>query len=146
MRKSKSPVLRQGGSAVGVLCLALSLGTSTAWAGTGATGSTEALAYDAIVYTDNDSAVASVSRWAGWELAVCDEARDGMRARAELINLSTGKKIAAVEDASGSADDYCGEGNAYPAPFAGQRLQLKVWVQDGAGGIPRFDNQVTFTA
>ncbi len=103
------------------------------------------IAYDAVVYTTNDSAVASVDRWNAWELEVCDESADGMQARTELRNLTTGQVVATAEDANGAANDDCGIDYAYPTPCFGERLRVTVWVQDGGNGTPRYRAYADFT-
>ncbi|MER6914809.1 hypothetical protein ABT354_24305 [Streptomyces sp. NPDC000594] len=90
--------------------------------------------YDAIVYTSNDSGVLTFERFAGSRWKVCDLSADGMRAVAEVRDTSSGGLLLRIQDASGSAGSRCGEGHIYPPPYSGQRLSLKVWVQNGANG------------
>ncbi|MET8282418.1 hypothetical protein [Micromonospora sp. NPDC005174] len=71
-------------------------------------------------------------------MSVCDDAKDGYRARAEMRNLTTGRVIATAEDANGSFN-ACDDGNhAYPTPKLSDTVRVTVWVQDGTTGSRRY--------
>ncbi|MGC4770540.1 hypothetical protein ACLQ25_16395 [Micromonospora sp. DT44] len=114
----------------------LPVGATAAQAGTAA-ARTAAL-YDIVVETTNGSATAYLEVYNAWELSVCDDAKDGYRARAEMRNLTTGKVIATAEDANGSFN-ACDESNhAYPTPKLSDHVRVTVWVQDGTTGGRRY--------
>ncbi|MEU7929181.1 hypothetical protein [Micromonospora sp. NPDC049801] len=114
----------------------LPVGATAAQAGTAA-ARTAAL-YEIAVETTNDSATAYLEVYNAWELSVCDDKKDGYRARAEMRNLTTGKVIATAEDADGF-NDTCDEGNhAYPTPKLSDTVRVTVWVQDGTTGSRRY--------
>ncbi|MEV0729253.1 hypothetical protein [Polymorphospora sp. NPDC050346] len=126
------------GAVVLATIMLLTVGATAAYANPAKAGSTAALMFEVVVETTNDSAEAFLSVYNAWELSVCDNAKDGMRARAELRNLTTGRVIATAEDANGSFNT-CDEGNhAYPTPELNDTVRVTVWVQDGASGSRRY--------
>jgi hypothetical protein len=114
----------------------LPVGANAAQAGTTSAARTAAL-YEIVVETTNGSATAYLDVYNAWELSVCDDAKDGYRAKAEMKNLTTGQIIARAEDANGSFN-ACDEGNhAYPTPKSNDTVRVTVWVQDGTSGSRR---------
>ncbi|MEU4337516.1 hypothetical protein AB0F59_23175 [Micromonospora lupini] len=92
--------------------------------------------YEIVVETTNGSATAYLDVYNAWELSVCDDAKDGYRAKAEMKNLTTGRIIARAEAAGGVGT--CDKNNyAYPTPSVNDTVRVTVWVQDGTNGSRR---------
>lgn len=97
--------------------------------------------YDYCLSTTNGSATLYLEKLAGGAWDVCDDASDGMRAKAtvtyngQTLNLQT---------ASGFGS--CGNSqNLHPTPASGARISVRVWVQDGANGAARYARSGTYT-
>ncbi|MEU0550282.1 hypothetical protein [Micromonospora sp. NPDC005979] len=113
----------------------LPVGATAAQAGNAA-ARTAAL-YEIVVETTNGSATAYLDVYNAWELSVCDDAKDGYRAKAEMKIVRTGQIIAKAEAASGV--NTCDGGNyAYPTPSVNDTVRVTVWVQDGTTGSRRY--------
>jgi hypothetical protein len=126
------------GAVVLATLLLLTMGATNAYASPAKAASGATLMYEVVVGTTNGSAEAFLDVYNGWELSVCDNAKDGKRARAELRNLTTGTVIATAEDANGSFN-ACDEGNhAYPTPNLSDTVRVTVWVQNGTSGSREF--------
>ncbi|GHF33304.1 hypothetical protein GCM10018772_68660 [Streptomyces fumanus] len=98
-------------------------------------------AFDYVLSTTNGSASVYVNRDSGGGWQVCDDDSDGMRAIAE-VRYST--QVLRLQTTSGygscSSEQYL-----YPRPVYGAKISVKVWVQDGANGTPRYPNSGTYT-
>ncbi|MFG1883168.1 hypothetical protein [Micromonospora sp. NPDC049102] len=114
----------------------LPVGATAAQAATTSADRTTAL-YEIVVETTNSSATAYLEVYNGWALSVCDDAKDGFRARAEMRNLTTNQVIARAEDANGSFNTCSADAHAYPTPKLSDTVQVSVWVQDGASSTTR---------
>ncbi|MFI5928912.1 hypothetical protein ACIA3K_23480 [Micromonospora sp. NPDC051543] len=115
------------------MLMLLPVGATAAQAGTAA-ARTAAL-YEIVVGTTNGSATAYLSVYNAWDLSVCDDAKDGYRAKAEMKIVRTGQIIARAEAASGV--NTCDGGN-YANPTPNEKVRVTVWVQDGANGSRKF--------
>lgn len=97
--------------------------------------------YEVCLGTTNGSATLYLNKYGGGAWFVCDDDADGMRAKAtvryngQTLNLQTT-----------SGEGSCsGSQNLHPTPASGARISLRVWVQDGASGTPRYERTSTYT-
>ncbi|MFF7652810.1 hypothetical protein ACFZCY_23820 [Streptomyces sp. NPDC007983] len=102
---------------------------------------TSACGYDVCLSTTNNSATLYLDRWAGAEWQVCDDASDGMRAKAtvsyagQTLNLQTTGGYGACSSSQ----------SFYPSPSSGDVISYRVWVQDGANGSARYARSGSYT-
>ncbi|XVS61841.1 hypothetical protein ACQPYE_26575 [Actinosynnema sp. CA-299493] len=100
-----------------------------------------ACGYDKCLSTTNGSATLYLERLAGSQWQVCDDAKDGMRARAPVQYSLDSLTLEAV----GGWGSCSSPQSLYPTPAPGTVISLKVWVQDGVSGTPRYAGYGTYT-
>ncbi|GAA1170624.1 hypothetical protein GCM10009654_29790 [Streptomyces hebeiensis] len=97
-------------------------------------------AFEYVLSTTNGSATVYVHRDAGGGWSVCDDDSDGMRAMAEVRYNGQVLRLQTTSGYGSCSSDV----NLYPSPVYGATISVKVWVQDGANGTPRFPNNGTY--
>jgi hypothetical protein len=97
--------------------------------------------YDVCLSTTNGSATLYFDRFSGGSWTVCDDKKDGFRAKATVRH---GGQILTLE-AAGGWGDCSSPRSLYPSPLPGQVVSLKVWVQDGPNGSPRHPRTGSYT-
>ncbi|GGS25977.1 hypothetical protein AB0E75_02355 [Streptomyces griseoviridis] len=100
-----------------------------------------ACGYDVCESTTNGSATLYLDRWAGGVWEVCDDASDGMRAKA---TVRYGGQTLNLQTTAGYGSCSSGQ-SLYPTPRSGAVVSYTVWVQDGAGGTPRYSSSGSYT-